>query len=377
MSILARACIDCTCPGWYSEKVPKSKPADLMFTVSSAASELGKRGAKKGGHARANVLTPSERKEIARAAVRARWAKAGKLKSDLGIDEKPQASSAKDHKDNGSDIPFSLVQGTLNFGGVQMECHVLSDGRRVLSSGQAVKVLTGGTENRDLARYLSRNPLFRKDSFASPILFKLPNNPTLAHGMEATSLIEIADLYIEAADQGLLRSSQLKIARQAQIIIRACAKVGIIALIDEATGYQKIRAKRALELKLQAFIAEDLQEWARMFPEEFWLEIARLEGVKYSARNRPLRWGKYVMAFVYDAIDTDVGKELRRKNPNPRFLRNHHQWLQKFGRDKVHDQIVRDIAIMQTCDDMDEFKSKFVRVFKRTPAQLEFNDLWA
>jgi hypothetical protein len=352
--------------------------------TSLAASELGKRGAKKGGIARANVLTAEERKEIARAAVRARWAKAGKLKDILGVDDaalgvadasKPKKSVPKAAED--AEVPFSLVQGTLNFAGVQMECHVLSDGRRVLSSGQAVKVLTGGTENRDLARYLSRNPLFDKDSFASPILFKIPSNPTLAHGMEATTLIEVCDLYIEAAEQGKLHRSQLKIARQAQIIIRACAKVGIIALIDEATGYQRIRQKRALELKLQAFIADEMQEWARMFPEEFWLEIARLEGVRYSPRNRPLRWGKYVMAFVYDAIDSDVGRELRKKNPNPHFLQNHHQWLEKFGRDKVRDQIIRDIAIMQTCDTMDEFKSKFARVFKKTPAQLELTDLWA
>ena len=70
-------------------------------------------------------------------------------------------------------------------------------------------------------------------------------------------------------------------------MIRATAKVGIVALIDEATGYQAVRARNALQLKLQAFIAEDMQEWARMFPQEFWLELARLEGVRYSPRSRP------------------------------------------------------------------------------------------
>ena len=71
-----------------------------------------------------------------------------------------------------------------------------------------------------------------------------------------------------------------------------------------------------------------------MFPEEFWLELARLEGIRYSARNRPLRWGKYVMMFVYDAIDKDVGRELRKKNPTPRFLKNHHQWLKNLAKIK-------------------------------------------
>jgi len=157
----------------------------------------------------------------------------------------------------------------------------------------------------------------------------VPGAPTTAIGYEATLLVEICDKYLEARDQKLLRGRQYKLADQAEIIIRACAKVGIIALIDEATGYQKVRAKNALQLKLQAFIADELQEWARMFPEEFWYELARLEGVRYSARSRPLRWGRYVMMFVYDAIDPDVGKELRKKNPSPRFMRNHHQWLKQ------------------------------------------------
>jgi hypothetical protein len=91
-------------------------------------------------------------------------------------------------------------------------------------------------------------------------------------------------------------------------------------------------------------------------------------------RSRPLRWGKYIMLFVYDAIDGDVGKELRKKNPEPRFLRNHHQWLKKFGRDKVHDQIERVITIMKLCNNMTDFREKFSRVFKKSPAQLSLFD---
>ncbi len=40
-----------------------------------AAVALGKLGASKGGKARAEKLTPEERKEIARKAAKARWAK--------------------------------------------------------------------------------------------------------------------------------------------------------------------------------------------------------------------------------------------------------------------------------------------------------------
>ena len=207
------------------------------------------------------------------------------------------------------------------------------------------------------------------------IQFAIPGRKQLAHGYEAMLLIEICDLYLTARDQGLLKQSQKKLAKEAEIVVRACAKVGLIALIDEATGYQEVRAKRALQLKLQAFIADDMQEWARMFPEEFWLELARLEGTRYSPRNRPLRWGKYVMMFVYDTIDPDVGRELRKLNPDPHFRKNHHQWLKQHGREKVNNQVQQVIAIMKLCDDMKDFRKKFAKVFQKGPLQLSLDGI--
>lgn len=61
------------------------------------------------------------------------------------------------------------------------------------------------------------------------------------------------------------------------------------------------------------------------------------------------------MMFVYDAIDKDVGKTLREKNPNPRYQTNHHQWLKQFGRERVHDQLERVVTIMKLCDNMRNF----------------------
>ncbi len=346
--------------------------------ASQEAKKWSELGASKGGRARANVLTSEERSEIARKAVQARWLKAGKLKENTD-----PAKSANDLvepdvlKPKEPEIPTSLLRGTLELGDIELECHVLSDGRRVLTQGEVVRAISGGRESSNLGRYLERNPLTAKDTYAESVIrFAIPSNPTTAIGYEAPILIEICDKYLQAREEGLLKGRQYSLAAQAEIIIRACAKVGIIALIDEATGYQKLRAERALRLKVQAFIADDLQEWARMFPEEFWYELARLEGVRYSARSRPLRWGKYVMMFVYDAIDPEIGAELRKKNPNPHFKQNHHQWLKQFGRQKVNDQIQRVIATMKACDDMDEFRETFVKVFKKaSPLQLSFDDL--
>lgn len=341
-----------------------------------AAKTLSQLGAAKGGLARANTLTADERRDIARTAVRARWLKAGKLKQDLKTElEVENKNDEQARAVQAPTIPFSMFRGKLKIGDLELECHVLNDGRRVLTGGEVVRVLTGGTDSSNLQRYLRSNPLLDTTLVGGQILqFKVPGNPQIANGYEATLLVDICQKYLEAREQNLLRKNQIHLATQAEIVVRSCAKVGIIALVDEATGYQEVRNKRALQLKLQAFIADELQEWARMFPDEFWIELARLEGIHYSPRSRPLRWGKYVMMFVYDAIDKDIGKELRKKNPNPHFLKNHHQWLQKFGREQVHDQIQRVVTIMKLCDDMDDFRKKFARVFKKTDAsQMTFD----
>jgi hypothetical protein len=338
---------------------------DNNAEVSEAARTLSKLGAQRGGRARASVLSTEERRAIAKKAANTRWAK---------IEEPPRSPHTAPPDDA---IPYSLFRGTLTVDNVSFECHVLSNHQRVLTQRELVKTLTGGRDSGDLTRYLQGNPLFTSELLEGrTVQFRAPN---AAIGYDATLLVEICDLYLQARVKGLLKSNQDHLARMAETIVRACAKVGIIALVDEATGYQDVRAKRSLQLKLQAFIAVDLQEWAKMFPDEFWYELARLEGVRYSPRNRPLRWGKYVMAFVYDAVDGvgDIGKELRQIDPNPQHRRNHHQWLKEFGRDRVNNQIQRVIAVMKMCDNMAEFRSSFDRVFKKASSyqmELDFTD---
>jgi hypothetical protein len=345
---------------------------------TEAAKALSSLGASKGGRARAAVLSSDERKAIAQKAVRTRWAK----KKGISLEDQQVSDSleqpAKTTEITSPVLPIAIFQGTLNIGDAEFTCYVLDNGKRVLAQREVVRLFTGHAQG-NLGRYLEAHYLqefINKDAIRKQtVKFSLPANRLVGDGYEALLILDICDAYLRARAEKKLHSRQVNLARQAEIITRACAKVGIIALIDEATGYQEFRKKQELQIKLQAFIAEEMQEWARMFPDEFWFELARLEGIHYSPRSRPLRWGKYIMMFVYDAIDGDVGKELRKKNPNPRFLQNHHQWLKQFGRNKVHDQIERVITIMKLCNNMDDFREKFAKVFKKTPLQMSFDDI--
>lgn len=340
--------------------------------ASKAARALSKRGAAKGGRARANVLTTEERREIAQKASRARWAKEGKGLAPVVAEpsaEAPIATAATP-----DDLPYSAFPGSLQMGDLELECHVLNDSRRVLTASEIVRALRGTRSNPPtIQRYFDALPDYSDGMFSDRAMhFRLPGLPQVAMGFESTVLIDMCDMYIAADERGDLKSNQGGLVTQSWVIMRSCGKVGIEALIDEATGYQEVREKRALQVKLQAFIADEMQEWVKTFPDEFWEELARLEGIRYQARHRPLRWGGYVMKFIYNAIDPEVAAELKRRNPNPHHRQNLHQLLRDFGKDKLHQQLGGVIAIMRECKDMHEFRSRFERVFEKRN-QFEFD----
>lgn len=345
--------------------------------MSPDPKDRSKLDAAKGGRARASVLTAEERSEIARGAARARWAKAGKtVTADPPAAPSPPALATV--TDGADDLPYSQFPGKLDMGDVELECHVLNDGRRVLTAREVVRALRGTRSNPpSVHRYLDALPAYRKGMFDSRMMqFRIPGLPQTALGLEARVLIDMCDMYIAAEQNGTLKSNQKNLVSMSWIIMRACAKTGIEALIDEATGYQEVREKRALQVKLQAFIAEDMQKWVKTFPDEFWQELARLEGIRYQARHRPLRWGNYVLRFVYNAMDPDVAKKLKEMNPNPSKGNNLHQLLREFGRDKLHQQLGGVIAIMRECNDMAEFRTRFQKVFERKD-QLQLDIDWA
>ena len=344
------------------------------------AARLAKLGASKGGKARASVLTPEERSAIARKAVRTRWALA-KGESLTNEEEEQVVPPLRQALPAGPLQRISHFHGSVAFGAISVPCHVLNDGSRVIAQREVMKALSGQERpSGTIARLIGVSPIsdyINPDEVVSKVIrYRLsgPGHQMEAFGYEATLLIEVCEAFLRARDDNVLSEAQMRVAHRADVILRACAKIGIIALIDEATGYQEVRQRNALQLKLQAFIADDIQVWAKMFPDEFWLELARLEHTKYSPRSRPLRWGKYVMAFVYDAIDKDVGKELRKKNPNPDFRQNHHQWMKEFGRQRVRDHINQVLGVMKLCQDMDDFHAKLGYVFRSDPLQLTFFD---
>jgi hypothetical protein len=97
------------------------------------------------------------------------------------------------------------------------------------------------------------------------------------------------DAVLEAWKRGALGEQQRHIADQAEIFVRAFARVGIIALVDEVTGYQENRDRQALHQIMEAYIAKVLLPWTKRFPDEFYRELFRLRGWTFDQMAIPPR----------------------------------------------------------------------------------------
>ena len=127
----------------------------------------------------------------------------------------------------------------------------------------------------------------------------------------------ICDVVLAARKAGALQKQQEHIADQCEILLRGFARVGIIALVDEATGYQYDRTRTSLARILEAFVTKELQPWVKTFPDEFYAQLFRLRGLEYNADSvkRPQYFGTLTNDIVWKRIAPGVAKELKRVIP--------------------------------------------------------------
>jgi hypothetical protein len=307
----------------------------------------------KGGFARAESLTPDERKEIARNAALARW-----------DGELPQASH----------------DGTFKIGETVLSAAVLPNGKRVLSQGTFIMTLGRSRTPKAGEGVLSTvdgipfflqadvlKPFVTEDLMVSttPIFFRYKDGQR-GLGYDAELLPKVADVYLRFRDACLAEGKAVPrqyahIVKACDILMRALAHVGIVALVDEATGYQDARARDALAKILEAFVAKELQQWVRTFRPDFYKEMFRLRNLAYNGIvKRPRYIGHLTNDLVYSRLAPGVLDELRNKNPvveTGRRRSRHHQWLTKdIGHPKLEQHLAAVTALMKASDTWDQFK---------------------
>jgi hypothetical protein len=267
-------------------------------------------------------------------------------------------------------LPIAKWPGNL---GIGISCYVLEDGRRVISRTGATDFLTGGKGGGNLESYTRIRVLkeyIPENLPGEMIEFTLPGvvNKTVM-GMQAETFLDICTAYVTAWQAGKLESdAQIKIAMKSAIFTAACAKVGLIALIDEATGYQYERPFDALEFKLKLFLTEEMRKWDKTFPDDLWVQFGRLTKWKGSLHSRPKYWGNLVMELIYEYLDADVAQWLRDNAPKPLKGQNYHQWMtEQYGLKRLIEHIWKVIGLASGCDDMRELKNKMQEIYGKAP----------
>jgi hypothetical protein len=210
----------------------------------------------------------------------------------------------------------------------------------------------------------------------NPIPFKTPTGQETI-GYEATILADICDAVLEARKANKLNYQQVHIAEQCEILIRGFARVGIIALVDEATGYQDFRTRQALEQILDKFLREELGKWAKRFPDAFYKEMFRLRGWDYDPQSirRPSFVGTLTNVLVYSRLAPGVLDELRRITPRDEQGRTkvrYHQWLtEDVGHPKLQEHLSAVIALMKASSDWKTFTRLLNRALPKYEGNLE------
>ncbi len=268
---------------------------------------------------------------------------------------------------------LQVIAGTsdnpLVIGDIEISCYVLEDETRVLSQRgvfTSVGAIRGGARSADEAKELGGTKIPRfatqqwikpfispelSSALRSPIRFRLQSG-AVAYGYPATMLSDLCDAIIQADRCNSTGPRQSTIVTRAWLLWRGFVRVGIIALVDEATGYQRVREERALANILEKFIAKELQPWTRTFPFEFYEHICRLKGWPnvYSVK-RPSVIGKYTNSLVYERLAPGILDELRRKNPvqpNGHRAAKHHQWFTPdLGHPKLQQHLAGVVAVMR------------------------------
>jgi hypothetical protein len=226
-------------------------------------------------------------------------------------------------------------------------------------------------------------PFISEDLLASttPIFFKHLNGKR-GVGYDAGLLPAVAEVYLSmrdafAKDGKGVPGQYDHIVKACDIVMRGLARVGLVALIDEATGYQEVRDRMALQAILDKFLRKELAAWAKRFPDEFYQQIFRLRNWEWKGMrvNRPQVVAKYTNDFVWERLAPGLLEELKARNPKDEKGHRkaaHHQWLtEEVGDPKLAQHLYAVVGLMRASATWEQFKGMLNTAFPKKGQNLE------
>ena len=277
--------------------------------------------------------------------------------------------------------PLIVIAGApdkpLVIGDIEIPAYVLEGEQRVLSQrGLTAGIGLNPGAGFRIPQFMNTKtlkPFVSKElgpALNNPIVFQNPVGGGTAYGYPAEIIEHIIDAVLDAHHAGALPDRYARVAERMDILNRGLRRVGIIGLIDEATGYQEVRAKQALATILEKFIAKELQPWTMTFPYEFYQLIYKLrEWPGPDGHKRTPLLGHMTNDLVYDRLAHGVLDELKRVNPTlPAGYRKsrHHQWFTPdLGHPKLKEHLAGVMALMRAAPNWTVFKRSLQRAYPK------------
>jgi hypothetical protein len=286
-----------------------------------------------------------------------------------------------------NEIPWAVAEGSITIGDAKIPCAVLEDGKRVLTQQGVLKAIgraraaKGGQgasvdEGAAFLRAKNLKPFVSAELEVStkPIIFKpLKGGYTpkggvvaIAYGFDAEAFPGILQVYVDAANANKLHKTQERLGEIR--MVKALPKIGMVALVDEATGYQKDRPHDELQRLLEAYVLPEHRPWIRTIPREFTKELYRVYGWNNTSQRGPRYAGKLTRKLLYEALPAPVLPELDKLNPANRATwqrkRKHHQHLtEQYGVEHFKAQLSGVMALLRASSNKRVFESLFQRAY--------------
>lgn len=268
---------------------------------------------------------------------------------------------------------FGSDKTPLRIGDLELPCYVLENGMRVFS-GRGIQKALGSTSSsgtwlstfvksdnlKSILQEIKAGDATVFDRLTTPVRFErigAGGSQSTTYGYEATLFIDLCDAIIKAGEVGL--DINPIFIKHANIIIRAVAKTGIIALVDEATGYDKerVKGKELLQDYLRQFLQEEAAKWIKTFPDQFFEDLYKMRRWNWErTTNRPGVVGKWINDIVYSRLAPALPQALDKLNPrnaNGNRGHKHHQNLTReigLPRLKQHLEAVHAIVVISNYD---------------------------
>ncbi|MCI2394099.1 P63C domain-containing protein [Aliiroseovarius sediminis] len=272
--------------------------------------------------------------------------------------------------------------GELELGDVKLSCFVTADGERYISGRSITAAIGMKGRGPGVSRISSSSTLGPYLNNSLRIALTEPaqitgKTPIAVHGYRAEILADVCDALLEARKDGALVSEQeQRYGQYAEMLVRGFARVGIAALVDEATGYQEVRERKALQKILDKFLKDEARTWSKTFPDEFWEKLVRVKGYdSYLALKRPAFIGHWVNDIVYDRLAPGIKQKLRDVNPRSeggsRRRKHHQHFTEDYGLPELKDHLKKVMVLMDASSNKREFERLLDRSLPKYGATIE------